>query len=67
MDRHTPITPDLYEYVLAHRSDRDDPLLRALAEETAALGPISVMQASPEQGTLMTLLARARQDRKSVV
>jgi caffeoyl-CoA O-methyltransferase len=66
MDRHTPITPDLYEYVLAHRSDRDDPLLRALAEETAALGPISVMQASPEQGTLMTLLARATGARSAV-
>jgi caffeoyl-CoA O-methyltransferase len=66
MDRHTPITPHLYEYVLAHRSDRDDPLLRALAEETAALGPISVMQASPEQGTLMTLLARATGARSAV-
>ena len=66
MDRHTPITPALYDYVLAHRSDHDDPVLRALAEETAALGPISIMQASPEQGTLMTLLARAIGARSAV-
>jgi caffeoyl-CoA O-methyltransferase len=60
MDRHyTAITPELYDYVLEHRSDRDDPVARALVEETVALGPVSMMQASREHGTLMTLLARA--------
>ena len=66
MDKYTAITPELYDYVLEHRSDRADPVLRALAEETASLGPISIMQASPEQGTLMTLLARAIGARSAV-
>jgi len=66
MDKFTAITPDLYEYVLAHRSDHADPVLRALADETATLGPISMMQASPEQGSFMTLLARAIGARSAV-
>ena len=66
MDKFTAITPPLYEYVLAHRSDHGDPVLRGLAEETAALGPISMMQASPEQASFMTLLARAIGARSAV-
>ncbi len=66
MDKYTAITPELYEYLLAHRSDHADPVLRALAEETATLGPISMMQASPEQGSFMTLLARAIGARSAV-
>jgi caffeoyl-CoA O-methyltransferase len=54
----TPITPELYEYLVAHRSERD-PVLAALAAETEALGGISLMQIAPEQGAFMTLLARA--------
>jgi caffeoyl-CoA O-methyltransferase len=42
------------------RSNLSDPILNELAEETArALGQIAMMQISPEQGALMTLLARA--------
>ncbi len=66
MDKYTAITPELYEYLLAHRSDHADPVLRALADETATLGPISMMQASPEQGSFMTLLARAIGARSAV-
>src|SRR5438445_5026704 len=66
MEKFTAITPQLYEYVLAHRSDHGDPVLRALAEETAKLGPISMMQASPEQASFMTLLARAIGARSAV-
>ncbi len=66
MEKFTVITPQLYEYVLAHRSDHGDPVLRALAEETSTLGPISMMQASPEQASFMTLLARAIGARSAV-
>jgi caffeoyl-CoA O-methyltransferase len=57
-DKFTPLTSPLYAYVVAHRSERD-PVLAALAEETEGLGGISLMQVAPDEGALMTLLARA--------
>jgi caffeoyl-CoA O-methyltransferase len=49
----------LYDYVIKH-GHNSDVLLGELAVETAKkLGGISRMQISPEQGTLMTVLARA--------
>jgi predicted O-methyltransferase YrrM len=49
----------LYDYLVAH-GHNTDPLLRELAEETRAkLGRVSGMQIAPEQGTFMTILARA--------
>ncbi|MDA2807912.1 O-methyltransferase [Nocardiopsis suaedae] len=52
------LTPELYEYLVAH-SAPVDPVLRDLAEETARLFPDSVgMQIGPEQGTFMTMVAR---------
>src|SRR5438128_2137469 len=57
-DKFTPLTSPLYRYVVAHRSERD-PVLEALAKETAALGGISMMQVAPDEGALMTLLVRA--------
>jgi caffeoyl-CoA O-methyltransferase len=57
-DKFITLTPDLYEYLVLHRSERD-PVLAALAKETEQLGPISMMQIAPEQGALMTLLTRA--------
>jgi caffeoyl-CoA O-methyltransferase len=49
----------LYDYVVAHGHNAD-PVLAELAVETAAkLGRVAGMQIAPEQGTLMTLLARA--------
>jgi caffeoyl-CoA O-methyltransferase len=59
------LTPELYDYVVAHRSERD-PVLTALAAETAALGGISLMQVAPDEGALMTLLARAIGARSAV-
>lgn len=56
--KYTAITPALYDYLVAHRSERD-PVLAALVEETAALGGLRLMQIAPEQGAFMTLLARA--------
>jgi caffeoyl-CoA O-methyltransferase len=58
MDKFTKLTPSLYEYMVAH-GHNDDPIRRELAEETGKLGAISGMQISPEQGTLMGILARA--------
>jgi len=49
----------LYDYVVKH-GHNGDPILNELAAETASkLGRVSMMQISPEQGTLMTILARA--------
>ena len=56
-DKFTSMTPQLYEYLTAHRTDRD-PILAELAKETETLGPISLMQIAPEQGAFMTMLAR---------
>jgi caffeoyl-CoA O-methyltransferase len=57
-DRFITLDSKLYRYVVAH-GQNDDPVLQELADETAHLGPIGGMQISPEQGTLMTILARA--------
>ena len=56
--KYTALTPELYQYVVAHGTP-SDAVLRDLAEETSTLGAISLMQISPEQGALMTLLVRA--------
>ncbi|HJU27811.1 MAG TPA: O-methyltransferase [Candidatus Binataceae bacterium] len=53
------LTPELYGYVVAH-GHTGDPILKELAAETARkLGGIAQMQIAPEQGALMTILARA--------
>jgi caffeoyl-CoA O-methyltransferase len=64
-DKFITLTGDLYAYLVAHRSERD-PILAELAQETAALGGISLMQIAPEQGAFMTLLARAIGARSAV-
>jgi caffeoyl-CoA O-methyltransferase len=53
-----PLTPALEEYI-TERSTRRDPLLTALAEETAKLGNVSIMQIAEVQGSFMGLLTRA--------
>lgn len=56
----------LYDYMLAHGHNAD-PLLQELAEETRQkLGRRAGMQIAPEQGTFMTLLARAIGARRAV-
>ena len=55
--KHTPITPELHAYLVAHGSP-PDPVQRALIEETAKLGHIAMMQIAPEQGAFMSWLAR---------
>jgi caffeoyl-CoA O-methyltransferase len=59
------ITPHLQEYITS-RSTPSDPLLRELIQETAALGPISVMQIAELQGTFMGLLVRAISARRII-
>lgn len=56
-DKFTRLTPEIYGYLLAHNPP-PDPVLRELADETRALGPVSMMQIAVEQGAFLTLLAR---------
>ena len=42
-----PLTPNLYQYILDHCGQRD-PLLEELARETAALGPVTVIDLAGE-------------------
>ena len=57
-DKYVTLTPELYAYVVEHGA-REDDVLRRLRAETEELGDIAIMQISPEQGALMTLLAKA--------
>jgi caffeoyl-CoA O-methyltransferase len=59
------LSPAVHAYLVEHGTP-PDPILRELAEETARLGPIALMQIAPEQGALMTLLARAIGARRAV-
>jgi caffeoyl-CoA O-methyltransferase len=57
--KYLSLSLELYNYVVAHGANAD-PLLAQLAEETARrLGGTAMMQIAPEQGTFMTILARA--------
>ncbi|HJQ83172.1 MAG TPA: O-methyltransferase [Candidatus Binatia bacterium] len=64
-DKFTRLTPELYEYLVAH-NPAPDPVLRDLAAETERLGPISMMQIAIEQGAFLTLLARILGARRAV-
>lgn len=55
--KFTPLTPEVYAYLVDHRSDRD-PVLDELAAATRALGDVSVMQIAAEQGAFLTILVR---------
>jgi len=56
--KYTGMTPQLYQYLVEHGTPRDA-VLKDLSEETAKLGPISMMEVAPEQGAFMTMLVRA--------
>lgn len=60
-----PLGAELHAYLVEH-GEPPDALQRELAEETRALGGIAVMQIAPEQGALLTLLARALGARRAV-
>jgi caffeoyl-CoA O-methyltransferase len=58
--KYVPLNDRLYRYVCECRSGVQDPVLKSLRRETAALGDgVSRMQISPEQGSFMTLLVAA--------
>jgi caffeoyl-CoA O-methyltransferase len=54
--KYVPLTDAIYDYVIAQRSNANDPLLAALQMETQNMGEISRMAISPDQGTLISLL-----------
>jgi caffeoyl-CoA O-methyltransferase len=56
-EKFLSLTPAVYEYLVAHSAPPDD-VLRDLAVETAALGPVSMMQVAVEQGAFLTMVAR---------
>src|SRR3954447_736432 len=51
------LSPEVHEYLVAHGTPPDE-VQRALIEETAELGGISMMQVAPEQGALLTILTK---------
>ena len=56
---------EIHEYLVAHGTP-PDAVQRRLIDETAALGGISMMQISPEQGAFMTMLTRIVDPRLAV-
>src|SRR3954453_1080213 len=55
--KYIELTPQLYEYLIAHGA-RQDELLAEVERETEALGGIAMMQIGPDEGALLALLAR---------
>ena len=52
------VTQAVQDYAVAHSTNPPDAVQRSLIEATHALGGISMMQISPDQGAFMTLLTR---------
>ena len=58
--KYVPLNDRLYSYLSALRSDADNPLLRELRVETAALGEeVAKCQVTDNQGTFLSLLTAA--------
>lgn len=55
--KFTALTDELHEYIVRSGA-REDAALAAVRESTAELGDVAVMQISPDQGALLTLLVR---------
>lgn len=64
MGKQLQVTERLYDYILQF-GFRDDPLLKALRDETGKM-PNSMMQIAPEQGQFMALLAQLMGVRKAI-
>jgi caffeoyl-CoA O-methyltransferase len=64
-EKFLSLTQPVYEYLVAHTEQPDD-VLRDLAAETQALGPISMMQVAVEQGAFLTMIARLIGARRAV-
>jgi caffeoyl-CoA O-methyltransferase len=60
------LSPEIHEYLIAHAPPIDD-VQRWLIDETRTrVGDLSIMQISPEQGALMTMLTRIVGVRRAV-
>jgi predicted O-methyltransferase YrrM len=57
VSKFTRIDEALHDYIV-ERGAREDDVLAAVREETAALGSVAVMQIAPDQGAFMTMLMR---------
>jgi caffeoyl-CoA O-methyltransferase len=56
-DKHVDLTDAVYNYLLAQRSDANDPLLAALYADTLALGEVGRYAVTPLQSSIISLLA----------
>ena len=65
IEKFLPMSGELHRYLVEHSSPRDDVLL-AVERETEELGDVAVMQMSPEQGALFTVLVGAMGARLAV-
>jgi caffeoyl-CoA O-methyltransferase len=63
--KFTALTPELYDYLVAH-NPAPDPALAELRRETSALGDSAAMQISVEQGRLLTLFSQVLGARRAV-
>jgi caffeoyl-CoA O-methyltransferase len=59
------LSSELHDYLVAHGTP-PDPLLEELRQETARLGPLSIMQIAPEQGAFLTILTRLLGARRAI-
>jgi len=57
-DKFVHMTAELHDYVVRVGA-RQDHVARRLAEETAKLGQIAIMQVAPDEGAMLTMLAKA--------
>jgi caffeoyl-CoA O-methyltransferase len=64
--RSLTVTDDLQRYAVAHGSYPVDAVLRDLRQETLRLGAPAGMQVGPDEGQLLTFLARMVGARKAV-
>jgi caffeoyl-CoA O-methyltransferase len=55
--KHLSITPAIQDYVTRYGTGQDE-VLRWVVEQTDALGHFAIQQIVPEEGTLLTMLAR---------
>ena len=59
------LSSEIHDYLVAHGSPPDD-IERALIDETAGLGAISMMQIAPEQGAFLRILTQVVGARRAV-
>ena len=59
MGTYTQVTEELYDYIVAKRTQADDHVLTNLLAKTRHMGQVGRMAVSPEQGSFLTFLAMA--------